>query len=190
MKKTDIWKLYDAGRRYNNSLRPNQYNLVKTNIEFFNGNQWLNLPSTPAMDRLPKPTFNIIKRIVQLFVAQLAAGNTQIRFSPLIGGPDSAMAEYATDEVRNLLEKFKFEYRIRDAMFDGAITGDYCAHFYWDPDAVPYGGTLGPERGEIKMEMVDGINVPSATRTSETSKSSPTSSSSAVTGLPRRPRPA
>ena len=159
MKKLKVWDLYDAGRRYNNSLRPNQYNLVKTNIEFFNGNQWLNLPSTPAMDRLPKPTFNIIKRIVQLFVAQLAAGNTQIRFSPLIGGPDSAMAEYATDEVRNLLEKFKFEYRIRDAMFDGAITGDYCAHFYWDAEAVPYGGTLGPETGEIKMEMVDGINV-------------------------------
>lgn len=157
--KHKIWDLYDAGRRYNNRLCPNQYNLVKTNTEFYNGNQWLNLPQTPAMQRLPKPTFNIIKRITQLFVAQITAAGPQIRFSPLAYGPDSEAASYATDEVRNLLEKFKFEYRVRDAMFEGAITGDYCAHFYWNSEAAPYGGCLGPYRGEIEMELVDGINV-------------------------------
>ena len=43
-------------------------------------------------------------------------------------------------------------------MYDGAQTGDYCAHFWWDPDAAPYGGAEG-HRGEIQMELVDGINV-------------------------------
>ena len=51
------------------------------------------------------------------------------------------------------------DYRLRDALFDGAITGDYCAHFWYDPDAMPYGGAFGAHRGEIQMELVDGINV-------------------------------
>ena len=50
-------------------------------------------------------------------------------------------------------------YRIRDALYDGAITGDYCAHFFWVPYAEPYGGTLSANRGEIRMELVDGVNV-------------------------------
>ncbi len=51
------------------------------------------------------------------------------------------------------------DYRIREALFDGAQTGDYCAHFWWDPQASPYGGMFGSQRGEIRMQLVDGINV-------------------------------
>ena len=47
--KTRAWELYEKGRQYNNSLVPNQYRLVNTNIEFFAGNQWINVPMTPAM---------------------------------------------------------------------------------------------------------------------------------------------
>ena len=154
-----IWDFYERGKRFNSSLEPNQYSLVSTNAEFYAGNQWLNLPNTKAMNQLPKPTFNIIKRITQLFVAQITSASTSIRFEPLAYGDDSSAAAFATDEVKNLLEKFKLEYRIRDAMFDGAISGDYCAHFFWNPEAAPYGGALGPHKGEIEMEMIDGINV-------------------------------
>ena len=153
-------------RAYNNGLVPNQYRLVNTNIEFFAGNQWLHLPETPAMSRLPKPMFNIIKRVTSLFVASLTSSATTIAFEPLAyydgtneADPSSNAAAFATAEVQNLLEKFKMDYRIRDALFDGAQTGDYCAHFYWDPDALPYGGAFGPYRGEIQMELVDGLNV-------------------------------
>ena len=66
---TKAWELYEQGRRYNNSLVPNQYRLVNTNIDFFAGNQWRNIPQTEAMARLPKPVFNIIKRVTSLFVA-------------------------------------------------------------------------------------------------------------------------
>ena len=68
-RKTKAWERYERGRAYNNRLTPNQYNLVNTNIEFFAGNQWLHLAQTPAMQKLPKPTFNIIKRVASLFVA-------------------------------------------------------------------------------------------------------------------------
>lgn len=180
-RKTKAWERYERGRAYNNRLTPNQYNLVNTNIEFFAGNQWLHLAQTPAMQKLPKPTFNIIKRVASLFVASLTSSAASVSFDELSyysGDPINADggagedgqggrteqqdvngAAIATAEVQNLLEKFKMDYRIREALFDGAQTGDYCAHFWWDADAIPYGGAFGPYRGEIQMELVDGINV-------------------------------
>lgn len=176
---TKAWQRYEQGKSYNSRLSPNLYDMVNTNIEFFIGNQWLHLSQTPAMQRLPKPTFNIIKRVASLFVASLTSSAASISFDelsyysaselhgnvgmPQNGGkdepPEVNAASIATAEVQNLLEKFKMDFRIREALFDGAQTGDYCAHFYWDADAVPYGGAFGPYKGEIRMELVDGINV-------------------------------
>ena len=155
----DAWKYYEYGRAYNNSLTPNQYTMVNTNNEFFIGNQWVHMPDNEAMRRLAKPTFNIIKRITSLFIASLTSSNTTISFEPLSCHADGEAASFATAEVRNLMEKFKMDYRIRDALFDGAITGDYAAHFFWNPEARPYGGAFGEYRGEIEMELIDGINV-------------------------------
>ena len=163
---TQAWKLYEDGRNYNDRLVPNQYNVVNTNNEFFIGNQWLHLPDTPAMRGLPKPTFNILKRVASLFIASLTSSGAALRFEPLayydgsnMADPDHDASVIANAEAANLLEKFKFDYRIREALFDGAISGDYCAHFYYDPDALPYGGAFGAYRGEIQMELLDGINV-------------------------------
>ena len=185
---TEAWARYERGSSYNNRLVPNQYNLVNTNIEFFSGNQWVHLAQTPAMQKLPKPVFNIIKRVASLFVASLTSSAASVSFDELsyyaaenlqgmmgdagrtVGDAGSYSeevgaekelngAEVATAEVQNLLEKFKMDFRIRDALFDGAQTGDYCAHFWWDADAVPYGGAFGLYKGAIRMELVDGINV-------------------------------
>ena len=160
------WQLYERGRLYNESLTPSQYNLVETNTEFFVGNQWLNLPNTAAMRGLPKPTFNILKRVASLFIASLTSSGVTLRYEPMsyydgsnVADPDHDAAEYVNAAVDNLMEKLRLDYRIREALFDGAQTGDYCAHFWFDPDARPYGGAYEPYRGEIKMELVDGINV-------------------------------
>lgn len=163
---TNVWKYYERGKSYNRSLTPNQYNVVRTNTEFFIGNQWQNLPQTPAMAKLPKPTFNILKRVASLFIASLSSSAVAVRLEPLahydgggMAGPDDDIAGFANASVNNLLEKLNFDYRLREALYDGAQTGDYCAHFYWDATAQPFGARLGPYRGEIGMELVDGINV-------------------------------
>ncbi len=165
-RKTLAWRYYEQGRAYNLGLRPSLYTVVNTNIEFFTGNQWLGLPQTRAMAALPKPVFNIIGRVTSLFVAALTSGAVALRFEPLshydgenLADPETDASAYATAEVENLFEKFRMESRVREALFDGAQTGDYCAHFFWDPDAVPYGGAFGPYRGEIRMELIDGVNV-------------------------------
>ena len=164
--KPKAWQLYEEGRNYNERLTPNQYNLVETNTEFFIGNQWVNLPNTPAMRGLAKPVFNILKRVASLFIASLTSSGVTIRYEPLAyydgsnqADPDHDAAEFTNAMVANLIDKMRLDYRVRDALFDGATSGDYCAHFYYDPDELAYGGAFGPYRGEIKMEMVDGINV-------------------------------
>lgn len=167
--KTRAWLLYEEGKRYNNDLVPNQYNLVNSNVEFFAGNQWLHLPTSRAMASLPKPVFNIIKRIVSAFVASMTSSSTRITLEPLsyvksedFEDDNLRSADVANREIENLWDKLRLDFRIRDALFDGAVTGDYCCHFYWNPERRPYGnvaGRLGEVKGEIEMEMVDGINV-------------------------------
>ena len=78
---TDAWRYYEKGRLYNNSLEPNQYRLVNTNLEFFSGNQWINMPETDALKRLPRPTFNIIKRVASLFIASLTSAVAKVAAS-------------------------------------------------------------------------------------------------------------
>ena len=164
--KTWAWDLYQQGVDYNQQLVPNQYDLVETNTEFFIGNQWRNLPMTPAMRGLPRPTFNILKRVASLFIASLTSTGVALRFEPLayydgsnLRDPDHDAATFANAQVTTLLEKLKMPYRVRDALYDGAQAGDYCAHFWFDPDATPFGGAFGGQKGEIQMELVDGINV-------------------------------
>lgn len=165
--RTLAWQYYEDGILYNQRLVPNQYTLVDTNIDFYVGNQWVNLPMTPAMSRLPKPMFNITKRVTNSQVANLMSGGISVNLEPLsyydtssVEDPDSNACEFAQAEIDNLFNKLKINYRSRDALFDGAITGDYCAHFYFDAEALPYGGRLGNGvKGEIRMELVDGINV-------------------------------
>lgn len=164
MPKTEDWQLYMGGINYNNRLEPNYYHTVDANIDFFAGNQWRNLPDSD----MPKPVFNIIKRVITFFVASLTTSKAKIHFEPLMYSADNpdpereseAMgAEIANKQVSTLFEKFKMEFKIKDALFDAAITGDAAAHFYFDMSKKPYGSLYPNIKGEICMELVDGANV-------------------------------
>lgn len=161
---TKDWELFTQGKLYNQRLEPNYYETVDANLDFFSGNQWRNLPDSD----MPKPVFNIIKRVITFQVASLTTSKAKIRFEPLMYSKDTPDpkrqmeangAEIANKQVSSLMEKFKMEFKIKDALFDAAITGDAAAHFYFDTTKQPY-GTLEPNiKGEICMELVDGSNV-------------------------------
>jgi hypothetical protein len=156
---TKDWELYEAGVRYNNRLEPNYYDTVTANQEFFSGNQWRNL----QVEKLPQPVFNIIKRIITFQVASLTSSKTKLHFEPLTHSemPEGELdpADIANAQVQNLLEKFKMDFKIKDALFDAAITGDACGHFYFDMSKKPFGKAFSDIKGEICMELVDGPNV-------------------------------
>lgn len=161
---TKDWQLYTNGVNYNNRLEPNYYETVNANIDFFAGNQWRNLPDSD----MPKPVFNILKRVITFFVASLTTTKAAINYTvPMVSkdNPDPARmqeqigAVIAKKQTDLLFEKFKMEFRIKDALFDAAITGDACAHFYWDTSKKPYGSMRPDIKGEICFELVDGTNV-------------------------------
>ena len=156
---TKDWDLYEAGKQYNNRLNPPYYETVNANLDFFAGNQWRNLPDSD----MPKPVFNVIKRVIQFFVASLTSSKVQVHYEPLMLADNTPQMEIDAANVANmqistLFDKLKMEFKVRDALFDGAITGDYCAHFYFDPNKRPYNHAPGV-MGEICMELVDGTNV-------------------------------
>jgi hypothetical protein len=162
--KTKDWALFENGKKYNQRLVPNYYETVDANYDFYAGNQWRNLPDSD----MPKPVFNVIKRVITFFVASLTTSKAKIHFEPMMYShetPDQSReadaigAALANKQVENLFDKFKMEFRIKDALFDAAISGDAAAHFYFDMSKQPY-GSLRPEiKGEICMELVDGTNV-------------------------------
>lgn len=156
---TKDWDLYQAGKNYNNRVEPNYYDTVNANLDFFSGNQWRNLPDS----EMPKPVFNIIKRVITFFVASLTTSKVQLHYEPLMLADNTPQLEISSAEVANmqtatLFNKFKMEFKTRDALFDGATTGDYCAHFYFDMNKRPFNYAPGIQ-GEICMELVDGTNV-------------------------------
>jgi hypothetical protein len=158
--KTKDWQLYEAGKKYNNSLKPSYYDTVDANLAFFEGDQWRNLEA----ENMPKPVFNIIKRVGTFFVSSLTTSKTKLHFEPLLNvsnGDDEELtpSDFANAMVSNLFEKFKMDFRIKDALFDGVKTGDYAAHFFFDTSKQPYGYQSSEHEGEIEMELVDGSNV-------------------------------
>lgn len=156
---TKDWDLYEAGKNYNNRLEPNYYDTVNANLDFYAGNQWRNLPDSD----MPKPVFNIIKRVITFVVASLTTSKVQLHYEPLMLADNTPAEEIDAADVANaqtamLFDKMKMEFKVRDALLDGATTGDYCAHFYFDMTKRPYNYAPGIQ-GEICMELVDGANV-------------------------------
>lgn len=166
MEKTKAWQLYESGKKWNNQLKPNYYDMYDTNWAFFNGDQWRNVD----VENMPKPVFNLIRRTVTFLVASLTSTKSKIRLEPLEGlnGLDPFHdSNIANTQVSNLLEKLKFDTKLKDALFDAAITGDGACHIYFDLNKKPYGDAVTLSNGqvvtnivgEICMELVDGTNI-------------------------------
>lgn len=163
---TEHWKLYEAGVSYNNELHGDKsyYDNIDANIAFSAGDQWRNVD----VEDLPKPVFNIIKRVKQFKVASLTSNNIGVQLEPLEYDEanttpkteqEFAASEVANAEIRNLLNKFNFKNRLRDGLGDAFDTGDMAMHFYFDVNKKPYKGRFDGVKGEICMELVDGSNV-------------------------------
>lgn len=166
MNNTKDWELYEAGVKYNQSLYGadrDYYDVINTNIAFANGDQWRNVTG----EGLPKPVFNIIKRVKQFKIASLKSNNVAIQIQPMEYRPDDNDAQmqssiHKTDlanaEVKNILENINFDALSRQLLNDGFDTGDMCLHFYNDVTKTPY--KKYPDiKGVISAEVIDCTNV-------------------------------
>ena len=114
--------MYGADRNY--------YDVIDTNIAFASGDQWRNVQA----DGLPKPVFNIIKRVKQFKIASLKGDAISISIQPMEYRPqtnDLAMQQKVKDtdlanaEVKNILENVNFDAKSRAVLSDCVDTGDW-----------------------------------------------------------------
>lgn len=161
------WNLYETGIKYNNRVLgadKNFYDVIDTNIAFANGDQWRNVQA----DGLPKPVFNIIKRVKQFKIASLKADNISIAMQPMEYRPqsnDEKMQQKVKDtqlanaEIKNVLENVNFDALSRTLLGDGFDTGDWCLHWFFDIDKQPYKRVAPEVKGVIDAEIIDATNV-------------------------------
>lgn len=154
------WKKYEKGIEYNSNFRPNKnyYEAVKVWNAFYNGDQWTGLEGD---EKLPHPVFNIIKRIIEFLVASLTSSNIAVNIEPLentvVEGEPHQMGDFLNAEIKNIFEKTAFEYKIKEILTDGAITGDMCFHTVFDAKKKAFRGQN--VLGEIEIEIIDATNV-------------------------------
>ena len=164
---TKDWELYEAGVKYNQAMYgddKNYYDVIDANIAFASGDQWRNVQA----DGLPKPVFNIIKRVKQFKIASLKADNITISIEPMEYRPNTndlvmqqkvKNTDLANAEVKNILENINFDAKSRTLLADGFDTGDWCMHYYFDMDEQPFKQTNPDIKGLIKAEIIDSTNV-------------------------------
>lgn len=148
--------MYGADRNY--------YDVIDTNIAFASGDQWRNVQA----DGLPKPVFNIIKRVKQFKIASLKGDSISVSIQPMEYRPQTndlimqqkvKNTDLANAEVKNILENVNFDAKSRTLLGDGFDTGDWCLHWYFDMDEQPFKSYRPDVKGIIKTEIIDSTNV-------------------------------
>ncbi len=148
-----IYKQYMRGVSYNDSL--DLYRSIKRSENFFLGKQWEGV-NAPDMD---KPVFNILKRVINYFIAMLVSDNVAVSLSLFNKKPDSVARislQIFEDELERIMEYNKFGRLMRYILRDAAVDGDGCLHIYFDNDVSS--GQNG-EKGIIRAECVDNTAV-------------------------------
>lgn len=156
---TTAWQQYEAGRAY--KRRIGLYETVRKNERFYRGDQWAGVGGD-----LPKPVFNVIRRVVDYLICSVAAGTVSVSFSdehlPFLEQTDEATAQVIRDgiEVLSRNARYRWEccrmdrltYRL---LTDAAISGDGVFYCYWDTEAQ----SGQPYRGDIATELIDNTNL-------------------------------
>lgn len=156
--KTKAWEQYEAGKEYKRKI--GLYSTVRSNERFYRGDQWYG----SSGEDLPKPVFNIIRRIADYLICSIASSDISIRYTaenlPFIERKADA------DNLKACLygincnaayrwEKNGMQRKIYDALTDAAISGDGVFFCYWDQNLS---GTQ-EFTGDIATEVIDNVNL-------------------------------
>lgn len=150
------WQQYEAGRDY--KRRCGLYARIRENERFWRGDQWYGETAD-----LPRPVFNVVRRVVEHLVCSIIADSVAIVYSdehlPTVDGTGTAAIRAGLAALnRNAAyrwERCRMDRLVRQALTDAAITGDGVFYAYWDADAE----TGGVWRGDIATVCVDNVNL-------------------------------
>lgn len=148
----EIFSQYEKGIAFKNSI--NLFSSVNEAERLFSGDQWAGL----NVKNMPKPVFNIIKRVIQYKISALKANPTSITVSSedIIGdtGEYEKLGTVLTKIINGVWERLKINSKNQSGLKDAALTGDYIMYFYWDYLIK----TGQPYKGDINCEIIDNVN--------------------------------
>ena len=156
--KSRAFEQYEAGKEYKRKI--GLYSSVRANERFYRGDQWY----ASSAEDLPKPVFNIIRRIADYLICSVASSDISIRYTAenlpfLEKKADAEQLRLYIDGINKNAayrwEKNGMQRKIYDALTDAAVSGDGIFFCYWDTNAA---GTQ-EFRGDIATEVIDNVNL-------------------------------
>ena len=149
------WLQYEAGKDY--KRRIGLYKTVRENERFYRGDQWYMIPS----NNLPRPVFNVIKRIVDHLCCTIVPSKISIRYFdenlPYINdnASSAALTRVLTDNARYRWEHAKMDSKLYSLITDAAVSGDGVLYSYWRHDLNGDGNYIG----DIQTDIIDNVNI-------------------------------
>ena len=149
------WLQYEAGKNYKRRIA--LYRTVRENERFYRGDQWYMMES----GNLPRPVFNVVKRVVDYLVCSVVPEKVDIFYSneyiPHLkdGTISQSTCKMLTANARYRWEKSKMDAKLYRVAFDAAISGDGVLYCYWKNDENGDGNYVG----DIQTDVVDSVNV-------------------------------
>ena len=152
------WLQYEAGKDY--KRRIGLYETVRRNERFYRGDQWYGV----SAENLPKPVFNIVRRIADYLTCAVAPGKISVLYSgaraPYVkDGELLARMENAsrvlTENASYRWERDKMDSKLHRVISDAAISGDGVVYCYWN-------GSLDGEgdfSGDVTTDVIDNTDL-------------------------------
>ncbi len=152
------WKQYEAGKEY--KRRIGLYETIRKNERFYRGDQWQGGEGTD----LPKPVFNITRRIMNYLICSVASTDLSIRFTaenlPFLTDERERASLQDGLDILSANAAYRWEQNAMDSklfrmLTDAAITGDGVLYCYWDTKQ------RSPQlfTGDIVTEVIDNVNL-------------------------------
>ncbi len=147
------WRQYEAGKQY--KRRIDLYAKVKQNEAFWRGEQW----SSGEGADLPKPVFNLVRRVADYLVCSVADSRLSLRFTdenlPFVTDKNRQAVKSVIDTLEKNTayrwESANMDALVHRALTDAVISGDGAFYCYWDSQAKCAGGYYG----DIVTELID-----------------------------------
>lgn len=147
------WQQYEAGKAH--KRRISLYETIRRNESFYRGEQW----QSGEGENLPKPVFNIVRRVIDYLVCSVASTNLSVRFTdenlPFADEQQKILSAHLT---RTLTENTAYRWetagmdaKIHRLLTDAAISGDGALYCYWDANRRG----AGNYEGDIVTDIVD-----------------------------------
>ena len=154
---TRAWQAYEAGKEY--KRRIGLYETVRRNERFYRGDQWYDSHS-----ELPRPVFNLVRRITDHLVCSVIPGDISIHYTddklPFL--QSSELKERVTRGLeildRNAAYRWKrdeMQAMMHQALLNAAVSGDGIFYCWWD-DSKRDGQLY---HGDVHTELIGNANL-------------------------------